>query len=230
MCGRFVLKSSGDDVADLLALPSIPALSPRYNIAPTQTIWAARIDQAGGERRLVPLRWGLIPHWAKDAGIGARLINARSETAAEKPAFRGAFRRRRCLVPADGYYEWSATPAGKQPYFIRRCDGQAFAIAGLYEAWTDADGKPTESCALLTTRANEELAQLHDRMPVILERGAHQDWLDPTLADAAHLSALLTPAPRDALRADPVSRRVNNPRNDDPRCIETLSSAGAQPA
>ncbi len=171
------------------------------------------------------LRWGLVPHWARDAAIGNRMINARAETVAEKPAFRAAFRQRRCLIAADGIYEWRKAPDGaKQPYFIRRADDAPFAFAGLWERWrTPGDGthggEPLETCAIITTEANQTLAPIHHRMPVILAADDHDAWLDPEPPSAAALTALLRPAPADAVIAQPVGRHVNNARNDDPACI-----------
>ena len=170
------------------------------------------------------MRWGLIPSWAGDPAIGMKLINARAETVAEKPSFQKSFRERRCLVLADGYYEWKREGTGKQPYYIRLKNERPFAFAGLWNRWNSEDGKTIESCAILTTKPNERLASIHDRMPVILQPVAYEPWLDPGLQDATRLVPFLTPYPADAMIAAPVSRRVNDPRVDDTRCLEALES------
>ncbi|MHC5024335.1 MAG: SOS response-associated peptidase [Planctomycetota bacterium] len=221
MCGRYALTTPPDVLAALFGLTKGPAMKPRYNIAPTQIVPIVRAGEAGG-REMVVVRWGLIPSWAKDPAIGNRMINARSESAATKPAFRSAFRHRRCLVPADGFYEWRKLDSGKQPYLIRRADGEPMALAGLWESWTnktDAD-ETIESCTVLTTDANETLSDLHDRMPVILEPESFDAWLDPEQQDAAALTAMLEPAAAGILAFHPVSRRVNSPKNDDAKLLE----------
>ena len=214
MCGRFLLLSSGRDVAEAFDLTSFPDLEKRYNIAPTQAVAAVRAGEAG--RECVRLRWGLVPPWSK--GMSQAPINARSETAADKPMFRHALKKRRCLVPASGFYEWLATGGRKQPYCFRPRDEKPFAFAGLWERWEGPDG-PVESCAILTTGANELVRPVHDRMPVILPRLHWQAWLDRDLQDAAAVVPLLRPYPSDAMRAYPVSLLVNNPRNDRPECL-----------
>ncbi len=176
------------------------------------------------------MRWGLIPAWARDSAMGMNLINARAETVAEKPSFRKPFQERRCLVLADGYYEWKREGSRKQPYYIRLNSERPFAFAGLWDRWTGVDGQAIESCAILTTTPNERLASIHDRMPVILPPAAYEPWLDPGLQDAMHLAPFLTSFPADAMSAVPVSRLVNDPRVDDARCLEAvdeLSSRGA---
>ncbi len=222
MCGRFTQTAPGDVIAELFDLPETPALAPRYNIAPTQDVAAVRAAPGGG-RELVMLHWGLIPSWAKDRAIGARMINARSETAAEKPAFRAALRSRRCLIVADGFYEWQKLGGRKQPYLIALTDGRPFGFAGLWERWAGEGGEPVESCTILTTSANGTVAPIHDRMPVILEREHHVEWLDPGVADPAGVLPLLRPLPDDAVRAFPVGLLVNNPANDVPACREPLA-------
>jgi putative SOS response-associated peptidase YedK len=189
---------------------------PSYNVAPTQQVAAVLEDEGG--RRLEMLRWGLVPSWAVDSDIGSRMINARSETAPEKPSFRRAFRGRRCLIPADGFYEWKREEGGKQPYYFRMQDGRPFAFAGLWESWDKGDGT-LRTCTILTTRANPVLEGIHDRMPVILPRDAYNAWLDPD-ADREELGELMIPYPHDDLEAYPVSRFVNSPRNNDERCVE----------
>ena len=223
MCGRYTLSSSGETVAEAFDLSEVPQLRPRFNIAPTQEVAAVRRMEGGADRRLDFLRWGLIPFWAKDPGIGNRMINARSETASEKPSFRNAIKKRRCLVVADGFYEWKKMAEGpKQPFHIRMKGGRPFAFAGLWEHW-EGEGEVIDSCTLLTTRPNPLTAEVHDRMPVILPEKSYDLWLDPTMQDPEQLEPLLTPYPQDEMEAYPVSRFVNKPGNDDPRCIEPVA-------
>ena len=199
-----------------------PNLAPRTNIAPTQAAAAVRLGEDGG-RHFVWLKWGLIPSWAKEAAIGSRMINARAETVAEKPAFRSAFRRRRCLLVADGFYEWQKQPEGpKQPYRITLQDGGPFGFAGLWESWRDPAGGTVESCTIVTTEANAFLAPIHHRMPVIVSPGDFDLWLDPGAPPQTAL-ALLRPYPDGAMAAYPVSRRVNNVANDDPEVIAPVN-------
>lgn len=209
------------------ATPDVPEREPDYNVSPREDIYAV-LDRPGEahqmQRRLTAMRWGLIPWWAKEAGIGDRLINARAESVTDKPAFRDAFRRQRCIVPADGFYEWRSVPGTriKQPTYIRRVDGEQLAFAGLWERWRDPedpDGRPIETCTIITTEANAIVAPIHDRMPVILERGAWDMWLDPEWQDTSRLQAVLRPAPDAVLEAYPVDRRVNSPRNNGPELI-----------
>ncbi|HZY87850.1 MAG TPA: SOS response-associated peptidase [Gemmataceae bacterium] len=216
MCGRFLLLTSGKDIAETFDLTGFPELAPRYNVAPTQTVLAVRA--AGAGREAVRLRWGLVAPWAKDAKVAP--INARAETAAEKPMFRHAMRKRRCLIPADGSYEWLAIAGEKrkQAYCFRARDGRPFAFAGLWERWEGPE-RPVESCAILTTAANELVRPVHDRMPVIKPREHWAAWLDPQLQDTAELVPLLRPYPSDAMRAYPVGPLVSNPRNDGPGCL-----------
>ncbi len=232
MCGRYSLTTPAEAMRRLFGfvgpLPNLPA---RYNIAPTQLVPAVRPAHGGsGERELVSLRWGLVPFWAKDPAIGAKLINARAEGLAEKPSFRAAFRARRCLVPADGFYEWQATAHGKQPYRIVLKGGASaapplFAFAGLWERWDKAPGgPPVKSCTIVTTEANALLRPIHGRMPVILAPEAYARWLDPATA-AKDALALLGPYPAEAMMVYPVSARVNSARFDEPLCIEPASPA-----
>jgi putative SOS response-associated peptidase YedK len=223
MCGRFTLTDPDADLAVQFNLPEIPDMQPRYNIAPTQSVAAVRLAPEGATREMVLLHWGLIPFWAKDPTIGARMINARAETVADKPAFRHAFRRRRCLVVADGFYEWQKQDGGKQPYFIHLADGRPFAFAGLWELWKGPDEAIVQSCTLLTTEPNELMSPLHNRMPVILHPRDYGLWLDLDVQDPAQLTPLLRPYPAQQMDAYPVSRFVNRPGNDDPRCIEPLA-------
>jgi putative SOS response-associated peptidase YedK len=218
MCGRYTLRTPVERLAEEFGFeaPSVE-LPPNYNVAPTQEV--AAVLSEGGERRLELLRWGLIPSWADDPQIGSRMINARSETAPEKPSFRRAFRERRCLIPADGFYEWKRTNGSKQPYYIRMKEGRPFAFAGLWESWKDNGGPEIRSCTILTTKPNALAGEIHDRMPVILPAGSYEAWLDPD-AERDELYGLLAPYPEDEMEAYPVSRFVNSPSNNDPRCIE----------
>jgi putative SOS response-associated peptidase YedK len=221
MCGRYTLAVDGTQLALQFQLPETPQLQPRYNIAPTQAVLAVRAGDAG--RTATWLGWGLIPSWAGDPAIGSRMINARSETVAEKPAFRAAFRRRRCLIAADGFYEWQAQPGGKQPFFFRMRDGRPFAMAGLWEQWRDPDNEPVETCTILTTTANALLQPIHARMPVILDPGDYDLWLDPTLHDPRPLEALLQPYPEAAMEGFPVSKAVNRVANNGPELLERVT-------
>lgn len=225
MCGRFTLSTAADIVADVFDLADIPELRPRYNIAPTQTVTAV-VAGPPPSRRAASFRWGLVPGWAKDLKLGARMINARSETVASKPAFRSAFKRRRCLVPADGFYEWIRVGKDKQPMLIGMADGGVFGMAGLWEHWNSPEGQVVETCTVLTGAPNEVAAQVHDRMPIILPPDAWDTWLDPRMCDRGSLEALLVPYPADRMAARPVSRRVNNVRNDDPGCLEAPAGPG----
>ena len=222
MCGRFTLSSAPELLARHFDLEQPPDLAPRFNIAPTQDVATVRASEARAKRVLELRRWGLIPRWAKDPSIGNRMINARAETIAEKPAVREAFRLRRCLVPADGFYEWASGSTARQPYHIRLVEGSPFAMAGLWERWSRPGGEAIESCTLLTTRASERISGLHDRMPVILEPESYDLWLDPTLGDAERLLPLLCPLSGERIAFHPVSRRVNDPRHDDPSCSAPL--------
>lgn len=217
MCGRFTLAAPGEQVAQQFQLAEVPDLAARYNIAPTQQVAAVRV--AGTGRELSLFRWGLVPSWAKDPSVGSRMINARSETVAEKPAFRTALRQRRCLIPADGFYEWQVREGGKQPFHIRLVTGEPFALAGLYEHWQAPDGTWLHSCTILTTEANELMRPLHDRMPVIIAPDQHAVWLDPDLRDAGPLQALLAPYPAELMVATAVSRAVNRVGNDGPELL-----------
>ncbi|MCO5184698.1 MAG: SOS response-associated peptidase [Anaerolineae bacterium] len=222
MCGRFNLFASAEEVAALFDLMAVPLLAPRYNIAPTQPVAAVRLHPHTRQRELTHFVWGLIPSWAQDPKIGLRMINARSETAAEKPSFRNAFKRRRCLIPASGFYEWAKLNDGKQPMHIQLRDQSVMALAGLYEYWSSADGSEIESCTILTTRPNEFMQTIHNRMPVIVDSADFDLWLDPD-APLAALPALFEPFSAERMTAYPVSTVVNSPRNDDPVCIAPLT-------
>ncbi len=218
MCGRYTLTKPAPWLLEILGGEPAGELLPRYNIAPGQEVPIVRASPAGA-CELALARWGLVPPWAQDPSLGTRAINARSETAAQKPAFRAALRRRRCLLPADGFYEWAREGGRKRPYFISLRDGAPFAFAGLWEAWSAPGGSALESCAILTTEANERLRAIHPRMPVILPRQAHGLWLDSTAEDPERLLPLLRPWPAEETAARPVSLRVNDVRNDDPACL-----------
>ncbi len=227
MCGRFANYLTVQEAARLFeADPDAVSWTPRYNVAPGTDILACRQDDG---RHLCLLRWGLVPSWAREPATGYRMINARAETVADKPAFRAAFRRRRCLIPANGFYEWQAGPGGgppRTPWYFRRRDGRPLAMAGLWERWTRGD-TPLESCTIIVTAANRAVAPCHDRMPVLLPEDAFDPWLDPGSSREA-LHALLQPAPDDLLEAWPVSRAVNDPRNDDPGLL--APAAGPEPS
>src|SRR5512145_1766858 len=183
MCGRFTLFSPQEMLAEIFGVPGGPFPAPSYNIAPTRQVAAVRVPPGGAGRELALLRWGLIPAWAKEAAIGDRMINARAETASSRHAFGSALRKRRCILPADGFYEWKREGARKRPWYVRRADGAPFAFAGLWERWQGEGSDPVESCAILTTDANDLLAPIHDRMPVILAPRDFDLWLDPAAQD-----------------------------------------------
>ena len=224
MCGRFTLFEPDKILSKEFGAPISFVLSPRYNIAPSQSILAVRPSMKRKGREAALLHWGLVPHWAKDPSIGNRLINARSETVAEKPAFRRAFRERRCLVPADGFYEWQKLERKKQPFYIRMRDERPFAFAGLWEQWEGAGEGVIETCTILTTAANDVLKPLHDRMPVILPPSAYDLWLDSGISDQDRLTPLFRPYPDREMEAFPVGTIVNNPKMEDPRCILPMDS------
>jgi len=222
MCGRYTLRTPAAILKDYFGLSDLPGLAPRYNIAPSQAVGAVRFTD--GMREWVQLRWGMIPKWAKEPSIGNRMINARAETVAEKPAFREAFEQRRCLIPADGFYEWQKLDGGgKQPYYLSRTGGELFAFAGLWARWRDrTSGVVIESCTVITTTPNELLAPIHDRMPVMLDCEAADEWIRTDAVPGA-LDVLLQPFPADAMRAEPVSNHVNRPANDDPGCVAPIA-------
>ena len=220
MCGRFTLRVSPAELAEAFELLRRPELKSRYNIAPTQPV--AVIRSAGSGRDLSLMHWGLIPSWSKDPSIGARMINARAETVATKPSFRSAFKQRRCLIPADGFYEWKKTGAKtKQPFLIGLRSGEPFAFAGLWEHWKGNDSE-IDSCTIITGEPNEVAAEVHDRMPVILTPEDYDRWLDPKNTATDELQSLLVSYPAEEMAARPVSTRVNNPRNDVPECVDSI--------
>ncbi len=215
MCGRFVQHSPNREYAGMLGLEDLPEEEgvPNYNISPTQQVLAVRSDDFG-RREMVRLRWGLVPNWSQGPDSRYSMINARAETVHQRPAYRAAFKYRRCLIPADGFYEWKAGAGGKQPYFIRSRDGRPFAFAGLWEHWEGTQGSVIDSCTIIVTEANQSIRSVHERMPVIVSPGDYGFWLDPA-SDRDALRALLAPF-ADALEIYPVSRKVNNPRSQGP--------------
>lgn len=223
MCGRFALVTEKNILEMLFELDSRIDIdfNPRYNIAPTQQAPVVRLSAPVGKREVVLLKWGLVPFWAKDQAIGNRLINARAETAREKPAFRDAYKKRRLLVPASGFYEWKNEADGKQPYFINAKNGDLISFGGLWESWQQGSGQPLETFTILTTEPNPLIAKLHNRMPVIIPPQSFGVWLDPLTAED-HLQQLMKPYPGDQLTYYPVSRLVNKPSNDLPELIKPL--------
>jgi putative SOS response-associated peptidase YedK len=220
MCGRFTLTVSKETIADFFGLTEVPDLTPRFNVAPTQQVLALTESEQGRQVRWY--RWGLVPSWAADPTIGNRLINARADTVASKPSFRAAFKQRRCLVLADGFFEWQPVGKKKQPYHFRMRKGEPFAMAGLWEHW-HKEAEPVLSCCLITTEANDVVRPVHDRMPVILPPADYERWLNVGSADMGGLGALLRPFDADKMTASPVGLRVNNPRADDPACVEPIT-------
>jgi putative SOS response-associated peptidase YedK len=228
MCGRFAFYSPHEAVARLFGVETGVEVEPRYNIAPTRFV--ATVRETGGRRELAMLYWGLVPSWAKEKAIGARMINARAETLAEKPSFRNAYMRRRCLVLADGYYEWQRSGVSKQPFFIAFEDGLPFGMAGLWERWRDpAGGEPLESCCIVTTGPAPAVAHVHDRMPVIVPPGDYAEWLDPKNEATAGLERLLAPCTLPGLAARRVSPRVNNARNEGADLVASIGTAAGAP-
>ena len=217
MCGRFSLTGSAPTLLSHFNVQESVVWDGRYNLTPSQEV-LTMVQPAGALRQLRRMRWGLIPSWAKDPTIGNQLINARAETVATKPAFRAAFRERRCLILTDGFYEWEAQGRRKRPWFIRMQDGRPFAFAGLWDRWTDPEGRAVESCTIITTTPNDLIRRFHHRMPVILSPADYDVWLDGEIRDAERLPPLLAPYPPEAMTAYPVSPLVNNPANDSPAC------------
>jgi putative SOS response-associated peptidase YedK len=225
MCGRFSLRARNAEIlAEYFGIVDVPMLKPRYNIAPSQPVPVVRLkpDESKPQRELVLMRWGLIPSWAKDAVIGNRMINARAESLAEKPAFRAALRRRRCLLVADGFYEWEDTGKTKQPFFIHFRDDRPFAFAGLWESWEGPDHTAIDSCTIITTTASKLLRPIHERMPVILAPDAYKVWLDTAVENTDTITSLLVPFSSNEMGAYPVGKLVNKAANDVPGCIEPL--------
>lgn len=221
MCGRYTLTKQEKRLQEYFDLTERLPFTPRYNIAPTQAAPVILMENAP-QRRM--MRWGLIPFWAKDETVGNKLINARSETLADKPSFRKAFERRRCLVIADGFFEWAKTKGGRSPVRIVLKDPEPFAMAGLWEKWLSPMGYEVESFTIITTKANDLMAKVHDRMPVILPEGNYEQWLDLQPSNLKGLQTLLRPYSADEMELYPVSAAVNNPRHDGPECVEPVST------
>lgn len=223
MCGRYRLSRDGKQIIEDFAVEGEVEWSPRYNIAPTDQVPVIRQDAKNPIRRCALMRWGLIPFWAKDPAIGARTINGVSETATTKPAFREPMQRRRCLIPADGFYEWARIgPKEKQPYNFGMANGSVFAFAGLWDRWRDSAGQEILSCTILTTRPNALVVNVHNRMPAILRREDYDLWLDPGITEPARVTDLLGPFDARQMKRYPVSQRVNSVKNDDPQCSQEI--------
>ena len=231
MCGRYRLTAKERYLRDHFGLNEDPPWTPRWNIAPTQPVAVIRQDLKEPKRTFSLVRWGLIPHWSKDASIGFKTINGMSETAADKPAFRDAMRRRRCLIPADGFYEWQKLgPKQKQPYSFGMIDDAVFAFAGLWERWREPAGEVVETCTILTTKPNSLVADVHDRMPAILKPEDYDLWLDPGMTNVALLADCFKPFDPRLMKKYPVSTRVNRTENDDPECAQEVPIANPAPS
>ncbi len=232
MCGRYRLTAKERWLSEYFSIPAEDIeWAARWNIAPTEKVATIRQDREEPKRKFAKMRWGLIPYWAKDISIGAKTINAVSETPAEKPVFRDSMKRRRCLIPADGFYEWKRIgPKKKQAYNIGLKDDGLFAFAGLWDRWKDEAGNSIESCTILTTEANALLKDIHDRMPVILSPDDYDLWLDPGVTDPARVADLLKHFDARLMRVYPVSSTVNSVKNDNPECAEEVTVSGDEPA
>jgi putative SOS response-associated peptidase YedK len=230
VCGRFRLSRRKQVVEEYFdtAAPDAEDWTPRYNIAPTQPVPVICQNPKEPVRQLSLMRWGLIPAWSKDSSVAASMINARSETAATKPAFRDALKSRRCLIPADGFYEWMRLGKTKQPYCFEVNEGELFAFAGFWDRWQDPTGHWVKSCSILTTTPNAVTSAVHDRMPVILDPDGYDVWLDPGMTDVSVASELLKPYDARLMRCFPVSTRINHVANDDAECCRSVELAGTQ--
>lgn len=234
MCGRFVSATPPDQIAQYFGVEEVSetVLEPNYNVAPTTDVYTV-LESREGVRRLEPVHWGLVPFWAKDLKVGNRMINARSETLAEKNAYRRAFAKRRCIIPVDGFYEWHKRPGhkAKQPYYIERVDGEPFAFAGLWEIWRGPDGEddPFPSVTIITGAANEKMSAIHDRMPIVLPPATWDTWLDREVDDLELLGSFLVPAPSELITLHPVSTEVNNVRNRGPHLTDVVDVDGVEP-
>ncbi|MEA3275021.1 MAG: SOS response-associated peptidase [Pseudomonadota bacterium] len=226
MCGRFVQYSNPEVYASYFDLDSLCEAQPRYNVAPTQPVLAVRKTK-DGKRELLPLRWGLVPSWSKGPDSRYSMINARAETVNSKPAYRNAFKHRRCLIPAEGFFEWKPERRGKTPFLIRRKDSDPFAMAGLWERWHGEDGEALESCTIIVTDANDLVRSIHDRMPVILAGEDYDAWLDPDNKDIDALLEMLKPTDPERWTMHEVSRQVNSPRNDGPELLSAVDAPRA---
>jgi putative SOS response-associated peptidase YedK len=225
MCGRYLITSSPEAIRALFRYREEPVFPPRYNLAPTQPVPIVHLDN--GVRSLALVRWGFIPAWVKDPHTFSLLINARGESIGEKPAFRNAMRRRRCLFPADGFYEWKSETGRRRPFCVRPRDGRPVAFAGLWETWTGPNGEELDTACIVTTAANRALAPIHDRMPVVIAPEAFDLWLDCARVDAETAAALIAPAPENLFEADEISTAVNRTANDFP---EVTAPLGSKPA
>jgi len=223
MCGRFTLTVSPDTLSSLFKADWSSPFKPRYNISPTQQVPVVRISPTDNILHIDLLKWGLIPSWAKDTAIGNHMINARSETVDQKPSFRNALKHRRCIIPANGFYEWQAVEGKKHPFYIRLKDNSLMMFAGIWDHWKNPEGSVIESFSILTTSSNELIKQLHDRMPVILDPKEKDLWLDPMVADSEQLKSLFIPYPSGHMEMYQVNDHVNSPRNDNPECLTRLS-------
>lgn len=227
MCGRFVQVSPFHVIAEAFDIKEGAAeLRSRYNVSPGQSVCAVVRHAGKDSNRIVQFQWGLIPSWSKDPAVGNRMINARAETVAEKPGFRNAFRKRRCLVPADGFYEWLRTGKTKTPFYARLKSGGLMGFAGLYETWVSPGGETLQTCTIITTRANALLEEVHERMPVIIPDNRQALWLDPAFQEERPLLELLEPYPPDEMEMYEVSRAVNFPSNDSPELIQPRAAKG----
>jgi putative SOS response-associated peptidase YedK len=229
MCGRYRLSRRKQAIEEYFgSVSGDEDWTPRYNIAPTQPVPVIRQNPKEPIREFSFMRWGLIPHWAKDPSIAAKMINARSETAASTPAFRDPLKFRRCLIPTDGFYEWKRTLTGKQPFCFEVNESELFAFAGIWDGWKNAEGQWIKTCSILTTTPNAVTATVHERMPVILDRGSYDLWLDPGMQNVAAISELLKPCDATLMSLYPVSTRINNVRNDDAECSRRAEPAETQ--
>jgi len=228
MCGRYTVTSAPAALRALFGYAEQPNFPPRYNVAPTQPIAIIRL--ADGKRQFALVRWGLLPSWVKDPKTFTLLINARGESVVDKPAFRAAMKRRRCLIPADGFYEWQATGGRKRPFYVHAKSGAPLAFAGLWETWTGPNGEELDTAAIVTTRANKALEPIHDRMPVIVAPEAFELWLNSDKVDAETAAALIAPAPEDLLEAYEISPAVNRTANDNAKLIEPADTSAAPAA
>ena len=228
MCGRYRLTAKERYLRDHFGLDEDPRWAPRWNIAPTQLVPIIRQDAKEPKHTFSLVRWGLIPFWAKNSSEAAKMINTRSETAATKPAFREALKSRRCVIPADAFYEWHRTGKTKQPYCFEVNEGELFAFAGIWDRWRNSSGKPVETCSILTTTPNAVTSAVHDRMPVILDPDSYDLWLDPGMQDASAASELLKPGGAEFMRRYPISPRINHVANDDEECSAPVALAQVQ--
>lgn len=222
MCGRFDLHIPRELLEKIFGTPLLHNIQPHYNIVPSQQVTVIRTSP-DGIRSIDSMRWGLIPSWAKDPSIGSRMVNARSETVDVKPAFRNPLKHRRCIIPANGFYEWEEVNGKKKPLYVKMKDDTPMLLAGLWDHWKTPEGNIIESCTILTTPSNELIKPLHDRMPLVLEVASSDLWLDPKVTDPERLKPLFLPYPSDKMDMYPVSEIVNSPKNDTPECIVPLS-------